>query len=141
LFKISQRRYLGNKNSILPFIDNIIKIEIGHFDSFCDIFAGTGVVGNYFNKKDNKVILNDFLYHNFVALKAFLNPEYFNQDKVLKIINNFNNLSTNKDNYFSLNFGNRYFSISNARKIGAIREEIRKLFLEDNMASFLTPQK
>ena len=42
LFKISQRRYLGNKNSILPFIDNIIKDEIGHFNSFCDIFAGTG---------------------------------------------------------------------------------------------------
>jgi len=133
LFSISQRRYLGNKNSILPFIDNIIKNEIGHFNSFCDIFAGTGVVGNYFNKKDNKVILNDLLYHNFVALNAFLNPKHFNQSKVLKIINNFNNLSTNEDNYFSINFGNRYFSLSNARKIGAIREEIRKLFLENNI--------
>ena len=133
MFNISQRRYLGNKNSILTFIDDIIKREVGHFNSFCDIFAGTGVVGNHFNKKDNKVIVNDLLYHNFVALKAFLNPEYFNQDKVIKIINNFNNLSTNEDNYFSINFGNRYFSLNNSRKIGAIREEIRKLFLENNI--------
>jgi len=62
LFKISQRRYLGNKNSILPFIDNIIKNEIGHFDSFCDIFSGTGVVADHFNKKDNKIIANDLLF-------------------------------------------------------------------------------
>jgi adenine-specific DNA-methyltransferase len=51
---------LGNKNSILPFIDDIIKNEINHFDSFCDIFAGTGVVGNHFNTKDKKIIFNDF---------------------------------------------------------------------------------
>ena len=133
VFDISQRRYLGNKNAILSFIDTIIKNEIGDFDSFCDIFAGTGVVGNYFNTKDNTVILNDLLYHNFVALKAFLSDEHFNQEKVLKIINNFNNLSTNEDNYFSINFGNKYFSMQNARRIGAIREEIRKLFLKNTI--------
>ncbi len=82
LFKISQRRYLGNKNSILPFIDNIIKNEIGHFNSFCDIFSGTGVVGNYFNKKDNTIIFNDLLYHNFVSINAFLNKDKFNKDKL-----------------------------------------------------------
>jgi len=133
LFKISQRRYLGNKNSILPFIDNIIKNEIGHFNSFCDIFSGTGVVGNYFNKKDNKVIFNDLLYHNFVSLNAFLNQENFNQDKLLKIINDFNNLSIKKENYFSNNFGDKYFSKTNAIKIGFIREEIRNLFIEDKI--------
>ena len=131
MFKISQRRYLGNKNSILPFIDNIIKNEIGHFNSFCDIFTGTGVVGSYFNKKDNQVILNDLLYHNFVSINAFLNQDQFNQNKILNIINKFNSLSIDKDNYFSINFGDKYFSIHNARKIGTIREEIRKLFLED----------
>ncbi len=133
MFSISQRRYLGNKNSILPFIENIIKNEIGHFNSLCDIFAGTGVVGSHFNKKNNKVIMNDLLYHNFVAIKAFLDSGYYNRDKLLQIIDNFNNLSINKDNYFSINFGNRYFSLNNARRIGAIREEIRKLFLENKI--------
>ena len=133
MFEISQRRYLGNKNSILLFIENIIKNEIGDFNSFCDIFAGTGVVGNYFNKKDNRIILNDLLYHNFVSLNAFLNSDTFNQGKILEIIDYFNNLSIKEDNYFSINFGNRYFSLDNARKIGFIRKEIRNLFLEDKI--------
>lgn len=51
MYKISQRRYLGNKNSILPFIEGIIHSEIGEFNSLCDLFSGTGVVGNYFNNK------------------------------------------------------------------------------------------
>jgi adenine-specific DNA methylase len=124
---------LGNKNSILPFIDDIIKNEIGHFNSFCDIFAGTGVVGNYFNKKDNQIILNDLLYHNFVSINAFLNQDQFNQNKILNIINQFNSLSIDDDNYFSINFGNRYFSKRNAIKIGFIREEIRNLFILDKI--------
>jgi adenine-specific DNA methylase len=133
LFKISQRRYLGNKNSILPFIDNIIKNEINHFDSFCDIFAGTGVVGNHFNTKDNEVIFNDLLYHNFVSINAFLSKDGFNQNKLVKIVNDFNNSSTEKENYFSSNFGDRYFSKKNAIKIGFIREKIRNLFIQDKI--------
>jgi len=133
LFKISQRRYLGNKNSILPFIDNIIKNEIGNFTSFCDIFAGTGVVGNYFNQQDKKIIFNDLLYHNFVSINAFLNQDSFNKDKILDIIDNFNNLSIQKNNYFSINFGNRYFSQEIAKKVGFIREEIRRLFLTNQI--------
>jgi adenine-specific DNA methylase len=95
LFKISQRRYLGNKNRILPFIDGIIKNEINHFDSFCDIFAGTGVVGNHFNTKNNTVIFNDLLYHNFVSINAFLSKDNFNQNKLIKIVNN--KISYNKN--------------------------------------------
>ncbi len=133
MFNISQRRYLGNKNSILPFIYTIIKNEIKHFDSLCDIFSGTGVVGSYFNNSNNTIIFNDLLYHNFVSLNAFLSSENFNHNKIIKIINDFNNLSTDKENYFSINFGNRYFSLKNAKKIGYIREEIRKLFLEDKI--------
>jgi len=133
VFKISQRRYLGNKNSILPFIDNIIKNEIGNFNSFCDIFSGTGVVGNYFNTKDNKIISNDLLYHNFVSLNAFLNPDSFNQNKLLNIINDFNNLNVEEENYFSIHFGDKYFSKKNAIQIGFIREKIRNLYLNNKI--------
>jgi adenine-specific DNA-methyltransferase len=130
---INQRRYLGNKNSMLSFIDNIIISEIGEFDSFCDIFAGTGVVGNYFNNKDNKIIFNDLLYHNFVSINAFLNYQKFNKDKLQKIINSLNASFAENENYFSINFGNKYFSNSVAKKIGFIREEIRKLFINSKI--------
>ena len=133
MFQIAQRRYLGNKNSILPFIENIIKTEIGEFSSFCDIFSGTGVVGNYFNNKDIQIISNDLLYHNFVSLNAFLNPKSFNQDKLIKIINKFNNLKIEEENYFSINFGGRYFSKQNAMKIGYIREEIKSRYINNKI--------
>ncbi len=129
MYNISQRRYLGNKNSILPFIDEIIKAEVGKFDSFCDIFSGTGVVGEYFNEKDIKIISNDLLYNNFVSLNAFLSPESFDEVKLLNIIDEFNHIKTNKENYFSKNFGDRYFSKNVAKKIGYIREKIKTLFV------------
>ncbi len=130
MFKISQRRYLGNKNSILPFIEEIIKTEIGDFDSLCDIFSGTGVVGEYFNIQDKKIISNDLLYTNYVSLNAFLSAEPFDEVKVLKIINEFNALKVHEDNYFSQHFGNKYFSLDIARKIGYIREKLKTLFVE-----------
>jgi len=133
MYKISQRRYLGNKNSILPFIEDIIQNEIGEFNSLCDLFSGTGVVGSYFNNEKKKIILNDLLYHNFVSLNAFLNKETFNKEKVLKYIDKFNNIEIDEDNYFSQNFGDKYFSKKTAQKVGYIRQEIRNLFLNDSL--------
>ncbi|QFR50218.1 DNA methyltransferase [Sulfurimonas lithotrophica] len=131
MYKISQRRYLGNKNSILPFIDEIIQSEVGEFDSLCDIFSGTGVVGEYFNAKDKKIISNDLLYQNFISLNAFLNDEDYDEKKVLNYIAEFNASTPTKANYFSKNFGGRYFSDEVAKKIGFIRQEIKKLYISD----------
>ncbi len=128
---ISQRRYLGNKNAILPFLKEIIESEVGEFSSVCDIFAGTGVVGEYFNKPNVKIIANDLLHSNFLALNAFLNPDIFDKTKLLKIIKQFNDIKVQKDNYFSDNFADKYFSLENAKKIGFIREEIRNLFIKN----------
>jgi adenine-specific DNA-methyltransferase len=133
LYKISQRRYLGNKNRILNFIDEIIKAEVGEFDSLCDIFSGTGVVGEYFNAKNKKIISNDILYNNYVSLNAFLNPESFNEAKLLKMIDEFNKLEVDESNYFSDNFGDKYFSMKIAKKIGYIRENIRDLFVNNDI--------
>ncbi len=133
MFTISQRRYLGNKTNLLHFIKNIIQQEIGSFYSFCDIFAGTGVVGEYFNKENNKIISNDLLYHNYIALKAFLDSESFDKKKLLELAKYFNHLKVKEENYFSIHFGDRYFSVENAKKIGFIREKIRELFLENSI--------
>jgi len=133
VFTISQRRYLGNKTNLLHFIKNIIQQEIGSFYSFCDMFAGTGVVGEYFNKENNKIISNDLLYHNYIALKAFLDSESFDKKKLLELAEYFNHLKVKEENYFSIHFGDRYFSVENAKKIGFIREKIRELFLENSI--------
>jgi adenine-specific DNA-methyltransferase len=133
MFKINQRRYLGNKTKVLDLIKKVIDENIKGFFSFCDIFAGSGSVGAFFNDKNKKIIANDFLYHNFVILKAFLSDEKFDEKKIFELIDELNSLNSNEDNYFSINFGDKYFCKKNAIKIGAIREKINEWFLNDKI--------
>jgi adenine-specific DNA-methyltransferase len=122
-FGLHNRRYLGNKYKLLSFIGEIVQENCRNFDSVCDIFAGTGSVGEYFNKSDVKVISNDFLKSNYYGLSTFLtttSPLLHLAEK----INFLNRITTTEDNYFSSNFGNTFFTLENARKIGIIREAI-----------------
>ena len=126
-FFIQNRRFLGNKNRLLNFIENIISEKCGNFKSFCDIFAGTGVVGAKFNNKNVKIISNDILNSNFITLSAFIGSKNINIKKLKSKIDYLNNINAESDNYFSINYGNTFFTIDNARKIGAIREEIENI--------------
>ena len=104
---------------------------------FCDIFAGTGVVGERFNEKDIKVIANDFLASNYLPLKAFLETSEIDFKEIEKKINLLNSLEGSNDNYFSEHFGNTFFTLENARKIGAIREKIDEIAKDDNEKAVL----
>jgi len=126
-FQLQNRRYLGNKYKLLGFIEDIISEKCGSINSLCDIFAGTGVVGERFNNPEIKIISNDFLSANYACLQAFLGVNENIQKSVAEKINYLNNLKNDKDNYFSEHFGGTYFSEENARKIGIIREEIEKI--------------
>lgn len=123
-FEIQNRRFLGNKYKLLGFIEDIVKEKCNGFNSFCDIFAGTGVVGYRFNKKDVQIITNDILKSNFIPLSVFLGSNQLNLDKLGEKIDYLNKIIPDGDNYFSKHFGDSYFTLENARKIGAIREEI-----------------
>ena len=41
---INNRRYLGNKYKLLPFITKVVNDECSDIESVADIFAGTGAV-------------------------------------------------------------------------------------------------
>lgn len=127
--QIQSRRYLGNKFKLSSFIREIVEKECGEYRSFCDIFAGTGVVGNEFKEEGIKIISNELLYSNYVSLCAWLSPEQFNGTKITEYIQMLNDIRPVKENYVSQNFGGTYFTIENARKIGAIRERIEALSL------------
>ncbi|EFK97839.1 Modification methylase LlaI [sediment metagenome] len=133
LIDIHQRRYLGNKYSVLNLIEHIIKNEISEYKSICDIFAGTGTVGNYFNSKNVEVVSNDLLYSNYITLNAFLSDEHYDENKIEELLEYFNQDIYAYDNYFSKHFGDKYYSIENSRKIGAIREEIEELFAQKKL--------
>lgn len=125
-FQLQNRRYLGNKYKLLGFIEDIVSEKCNGIKSFCDIFAGTGVVGERFNKSEIEIISNDFLFSNYVCLKAFLGTSSDTKN-ISNKFDHLNNLKADQDNYFSEHFGNAYFSLENARKIGTIREEIEKI--------------
>lgn len=129
LLQIQSRRYLGNKFKLLNFIREIVEKRCKEYKSFCDIFAGTGVVGNEFNESDIKIISNESLYSNYVSLCAWLSPGQFDRAKIAEYIHMLNNICLVKENYVSHYFGGRYFTIENAKKIGAIRERIEELHL------------
>lgn len=136
-YNLKNRRYLWNKTKLLDFIFEVIKEENIKFNSICDIFAWTGVVWNYFNNKEVKVIANDILFSNFVSLKTFLNTTNLDYKNIPWYINYLNNLSTKKENYVSENFWNKYFDMKNAIKIWAIRDEIENMNLSDIEKSIL----
>lgn len=138
-FEINNRRYLGNKTKLIPFIKNIVNSEIGNISSFCDIFAGTGSVANAFNDENVKIIANDILNSNYTGLSCFLTITEPNYRLIKQKIEYLNSLETSCDNYFSDTYGNTYFSYDVAKKIGNIRNEIDNISEDTNEKNiFLT---
>lgn len=136
-FQLQNRRYLGNKYKLLGFIEDIVNEKCNGFNVFCDIFAGTGVVAGRFNNKNIKVIANDLLASNYIPLKTFLGISNIDFTEIEKKINLLNAIEAIEDNYFSMNFGQTYFTLENARKIGAIREKIDELTSDENEKAVL----
>jgi len=130
-FNIQNRRYLGNKFKLLNSIKYLVKKKCGDYSSFIDLFSGTGVVANSFNSDKVKIITNDLLYSNYVIAKSFFETTK-SPVGILKKIESLNSINTDKANYFSKNFGNKYFTRDNAIKIGATREKIEKISTNAN---------
>ena len=126
--EIQSRRYIGSKAKLIPWIFDTIRQETKNVESFCDIFAGTGVVANEAAKQYEKVIVNDLLYSNNVIYNAFWGRGKVRGKKLLQIFDEYNSLNSSKlkSNYFSINFGGKYFDELEAKKIGFIREDIEQ---------------
>lgn len=125
--KISNRRYIGSKTSLLHEIDRAIKEFYTDYDfTFADVFAGTGVVAQYFAEKGCKTIVNDILYSNYIAYNAWLSSDKFNEEEIKKYIKKYNSIKASdiENNYFSDKFGDKYYSVNDAKVIGYIRDDI-----------------
>ncbi len=125
--KINNRRYLGNKYRILPFIKNVIDENCGRFSSFADIFAGTGAVASAYI--DKQLITNDILYSNYLCHLTWFLKESFDSKKIENYISYFNSDIPFEENYMTENFSDTYFSRGVCSKIGFIREYIENEFI------------
>ncbi|MCI8561390.1 MAG: Dam family site-specific DNA-(adenine-N6)-methyltransferase [Dorea sp.] len=126
IIKINNRRYLGNKYKLLPFITRVVKEECENVNTVADIFAGTGAVASAFT--DKKIITNDILYSNYICHLAWFSSEAYSEEKIIDRIMEYNDLTVEQDNYMSENFGDTYFSMEDCRKIGFIRQDIEDRF-------------
>ena len=128
MYNISNRRYTGSKYKLLDWIEELV-LDNCEGEIFFDVFAGTGVVSAHMSKHYKRIIMNDFLYSNEIIYKAFFGSGEYDEAVIKKYREQFQKINPNrlKDNYFSKNFGGKYFSDNDAKLIGKIREEIKKL--------------
>lgn len=124
--KINNRRYLGNKYRLLTFIKDVVDKECENVNVIADIFAGTGAVASAF--EDKQLITNDIMYSNYICNYAWFSSEQYEAKKLEGIIDDYNDLSVDEDNYMTDNFADTYFSREDCSKIGFIREDIEKKF-------------
>lgn len=128
--------YIGSKYSLLPFLEKVICQVAGdnlRDKVFCDIFAGTGVVGKSFKPIVGKVISNDWEYYSYV-----LNRNYIGNNKKIKdkdrYIDCLNSLDGIDDGFIYMNYclgsgsGRQYFSDANGKKIDAARQQIERWY-------------
>lgn len=125
---IRNRRYLGSKTKLIDFIKKVVLDECVGINSFADIFAGTGNVAATFNDLHTSIIVNDILQSNYIAYNSWFSAEEFDHEKIQNLINNYNLIECETDNYFSINFKETYFNTNNSRLIGYIREDIESKF-------------
>lgn len=136
---ISNRRYTGSKKSLINDIYENIAPYCKNKVVFADLFAGTGIVSSFMLSKGMDVIINDTLRSNYVAYQAWFGNGYFNTKKLKNIVSDFNLIDGDVlgKNYFSNIYGEKYFSISDAKKIGYLRDRISNIRLTERERNIL----
>lgn len=134
---IYNRRYLGSKKRLLSFIEEVVTNHTTNVNTVADVFGGTGVVSDLFRNKGKKIIINDILKSNYITYFTWFSNQTVDEDKIRKYLKILNSLEC-KDNYVSDNFGDKYFTVENAKKVGSIREYIETITdLNSREKSFL----
>jgi len=131
--------YIGSKYKLSTWIKEEITKRIKP-EIFCDLFAGTGVIGRVFKKHVKKVISNDVEYYAYVLNRNYIG-NHKNLKEKLEIIEYMNNLPLRDDGFIYNTYcspaGRLYFSDENGKKIDTIRMEIEKFKDDEDLYYFL----
>lgn len=138
--------YIGSKLKLCQdFLPKTIHAVCGEDLSqkvFCDIFAGTGIVGRTFKPKVKSVISNDIEYYSYVLNKNYIENHRPIKNK-LSYLDELNSLKPIKTGFIYNNYcigGSKfrqYFSDDNGGKIDAIRTKIEEWRSSDKIKSDL----
>lgn len=139
--QLESRRYIGSKAKLTNWIIDTILNETKGINSLIDIFAGTASVAKSASQHFPKIIINDILHANNVIYNAFFKNDFWDKEKVEDILDYYNSINPNEleENYFSENYGDKFFDKLNAKLIGYIREDLenRKANLTEKESSVL----
>jgi adenine-specific DNA-methyltransferase len=144
-------RYLGNKDSLLTFIDDVLTMHRAastpaHPLCVCDPFTGTTSVARHLKRQDWRVISGDIMaysyafQHAYIALNeaptftgvinaGILDPGITLSVPIQRVVAHLNNLR-GVEGFCYRNYspdgaeGRRYFTSANALRVDAIRKEI-----------------
>ncbi len=139
--------YIGSKHKLSNFIKNSIYTVVGNNLTnkvFCDLFAGTGIVGRSFKTEVKKIISNDIEYYSFVLNRNYIGNH--SQFEYKNLIEELNQIQIKNGFIFEEYAENgkahrQYFSEHNGKKIDAIRQRIEewrnKKHISENQYYFL----
>ncbi|WP_255422656.1 DNA adenine methylase [Treponema sp. Marseille-Q4130] len=133
--RLYKMNYIGSKLKLCQdFLPSTIKSVCGENLSqkiFCDIFAGTGIVGRTFKALVKQVIANDIEYYSYVLNKNYIENHreiVHKEDYIAEL----NYLPLIEDGFIYKNYcrgGNgerQYFSDKNGKKIDTFRTKIEE---------------
>ena len=141
--------YIGSKFKLSSWIKEEIIDVVGNDLSnkiFCDIFAGTGIIGRTFKKEVKQVIANDLEHYSYVLNRNYIQNHKEIKDKE-KYIQKLNNLPLINNGFIYQNYcmgsesGRQYFKDDNGKRIDTIRTKIKKWYeskeIDSNLYYFL----
>lgn len=141
--------YIGSKFKLASFLKEEITNVAGDDLSqkvFCDIFAGTGIVGRTFKKDVKKIISNDLEDYSYALNKNYIenHQEIKNKEEFIEELNSLEIIDTGFIyNHYCMGSGSgrQYFSDENGKKIDTIRTKLKEWGeskkIEDNLYYFL----
>ena len=135
--------YIGSKKALSRWLLNTIIAETEDMPEkgmiFCDLFAGTGIVGTTFRPFSKTVISNDLEYYSYILNRNYIgnsDPKILEDKKIFDMVSEakptegfiFHHYCEGGD------AGRLYFSKTNGKKIDGMRikiEELKKEISED----------
>ncbi|WP_026944433.1 DNA adenine methylase [Helicobacter rodentium] len=130
--------YIGSKFKLSHFLQTSIESALQKANAkplkdsiFCDMFAGTAVVGRLFKAQVKQIISNDKEYYSFILAQNYIgnHQKLARSNELLSILNDTIQTPPQKGKiytYYALGSGSgrQYFSDENAQRIDAVRSQI-----------------
>jgi len=124
---VENRKYIGSKTDLLEFIAGVVESRAPEARSAADLFCGSGVVAYHFASRGFQVTAVDNLYHNYLAARCFIGgqPGEVPWPEVAQRIAFLDRLPP-EEGYCCREYGGRYFTLENAGRIDAIRDQVAR---------------